>query len=69
MKQHREKNGVLAKRIKSLFAKTELTYEELAEKAGVSLRMIYYYANGRSQPGMLVYEKINKLVKKEKSCT
>lgn len=46
----------LAREMKSLIAGTRLTNEALAERLGVTPRMLYYYQQGRSEPRASVYK-------------
>ena len=63
MKQSRKKDSEKARFMRSIIAATQLTNEALAEKAGVSVRMIYYYLSGRSEPCARVFVKIQELAK------
>lgn len=49
-KENRIKDSEKAMLMRSLIASTQLTNEEVAEKIGVSVRMIYHYLSGRSEP-------------------
>lgn len=49
--------------MRSLIASTQLTNEEVAEKIGVSVRMIYHYLSGRSEPCARVFLKLQGLAK------
>ena len=64
MKQeNRKKDSEKAMLMRSIIAATQLTKEALAEKAGVSVRMIYHYLSGLSEPCARVFVKIQELAK------
>ena len=62
-KENRIKDSEKAMLMKSLIASTRLTNEEVAEKIGVSVRMIYHYLSGRSEPCARVFLKLQGLAK------
>ena len=62
-KENRIKDSEKAMLMRNLIASTQLTNEEVAEKIGVSVRMIYHYLSGRSEPCARVYIKLQELAK------
>ncbi|MBO4982619.1 MAG: helix-turn-helix transcriptional regulator [Clostridia bacterium] len=62
-KENRKKDSETARLMRSIIAKTQLTNEQVAEKADVSVRMVYHYLSGRSEPSMRVYIKLIELAK------
>lgn len=59
----RSKDPEMARLMRSIIASTQLTNEEVAEKIGVSVRMIYHYLAGRSEPCVRVFLKLQELAK------
>ncbi len=62
-KENRKKDSEKAIFMRRIIAATQLTNETLAEKVGVSVRMIYHYLSGRSEPCARVFVKIQELAK------
>ena len=61
--ENRKKDSEKAILMRSIIASTQLTKEEVAEKIGVSVRMIYHYLSGRSEPCARVFLKLQGLAK------
>ncbi len=61
--ESRKKDSEKAMLMRSIIAATQLTNEEVAEKIGVSVRMIYHYLSGRSEPCARVFLKLQGLAK------
>ena len=59
--ENRKKDSEKAILMRSIIASTQLTKEEVAEKIGVSVRMIYHYLSGRSEPCARVFLKLQEL--------
>lgn len=62
-KRSRNNDSEKAMIVRKLIASTQLTHEEIAEEIGVSVRMIYHYLSGRSEPCMRVFLKLQGLAK------